>query len=153
MKNSSLLWLILFGLLVAGTGVYVYETRGFRNNNPGNLRYGTPWNGVTGQDSDGYATFDTLENGIRAMGVDLLTKIGRGLNTVAGIVSVYAPPSDNNPTEIYIDQVAAWSGFNPHQQLTRADMPALAAAMIRFENGRPAPTYEFTTGMNLALAA
>lgn len=131
----------------------MYETRGFRNNNPGNLRYGVHWLGVIGQDADGYAIFDTLESGIRAMGVDLLTKIGRGVNTVASIISIYAPPSDHNPTSTYIAQVAAWSGLDPDVRLTRADMPALAAAMIRFENGHAAPTYEFTNGMNLALAA
>jgi hypothetical protein len=151
-KNRTLFWLLILGLM-AGAGVYVYETRGFRNNNPGNLRYGVRWLGVIGQDADGYAIFDTLENGIRAMGVDLLTKIARGLNTPAAIIQVYAPPSDNNPTDTYITKVAEWSGLDPNQTLTRADMPTLAEAMIRFENGHKAPTYDFTNGMNLALAA
>lgn len=153
MKTNTLFWLMLFGLLAAGAGVYVYETRGFRNNNPGNLRYGVPWVGVVGQDADGYAIFDKLEHGIRAMGVDLLTKIGRGVNTLAAIITVYAPPSDNNPTAEYIDRVSAWTDLDPYQILTRADMPTVAAAMIRFENGHRAPDYEFTQGMNMALTA
>ncbi len=87
------------------------------------------------------------------MGVDLLTKMGRGVNTIAAIISIYAPPGDNNPTATYIDKVSEWSGIDPDQRLTRDDLPAVTAAMIRFENGHPAPTYEFSTGINMALAA
>lgn len=152
MKNRFLFWLVIFGLL-ASAGVYVYETRGFRNNNPGNLRFGIRWVGVVGQDPDGYAIFDTLEHGIRAMGVDLLTKIGRGVNTLAEIITVYAPPSDNNPTDVYIATVSDWTGFAPDQVLTRNDLPTLADAMIRFEQGHAAPTAEFESGIQMALAA
>jgi len=152
MKNRGLFWAVVIGLLVTG-GVYVYETRGFRNNNPGNLRYGVKWLGVVGADPDGYAIFDKPENGVRAMGVDLLTKIARGVNTLRAVISVYAPPGDNNPTEAYIAEVSKWSGLDPDQVLARDDVPALANAMIRFENGHTAPTSVFNQGMTMALNA
>jgi hypothetical protein len=152
MKNRGLFWLLILGLLAAG-GVTYMLTRGFRNNNPGNLRAGIPWVGIIGADADGYAVFDKPENGIRAMGLDLLTKIGRGVNTPRSIISVYAPPSDNNPTDNYIAQVCEWTGFSPDQVLTRADMPTLAYAMIRFENGTTAPDADFNAGMTMALNA
>ena len=150
--TKMLLLLGLAALAVTGVGVYV-ATRGFRNNNPGNLRnFGIPYVGFIGEDADGYSIFDTLENGIRAMGKDLLAKIGRGLNTVEKIITVYAPAADNNPTEGYIAKVSEWTGFKPNQVLTPNEMPALAAAMIRFENGTAAPLDAFNEGMRRAFA-
>lgn len=152
MKNRELFLTVIIGLLVAG-GIYMVETRGFRNNNPGNLRFGVKWLGVIGQDSEGYAIFDHLENGIRAMGVDLLTKMARGVNTIASIISVYAPSGDNNPTNTYIASVAEWTGLDPNQTLTRDDLANVVNAMIRFENGHTAPTSTLNEGINRALTA
>lgn len=153
LKNSGLFWALIIGLLAAGGVTYV-ATRGFRNNNPGNLHAaGIPWVGYIGADPDGYAMFDTLEHGIRAMGVDLRAKLRRGLNTPASIINVYAPPSDNNPTSTYIAKVCDWTGFQPNQVLTVSDIPTLAFAMIRFENGTTAPDAAFNAGMQMALNA
>lgn len=118
------------------TDVIMGNTRGERNNNPGNLMFNQNinWQGQTGQDSGGYAVFDTPENGIRAMMIDLKNKIARGLNTLNLLIPVYAPPSDN-PTQAYISNVAIWSGLGTNQLLSASDVPALAQAMIRFENG------------------
>jgi hypothetical protein len=150
-RDDWLFWLgIGITLALSGTGVYML-TRGFRNNNPGNLKYGTPWVGVTGQDSEGYAIFDTLENGIRALGKDLRAKIGRGVNTVRSIISIYAP-SNENPTENYITQVSMWSGYEPDDPIpdTPGALMDVAGAMIRFENGRAAPVESLADGIMLA---
>ncbi len=116
--------------------VIMGNTRGERNNNPGNLMWnaGIAWQGQTGQDSGGYAIFDTPEDGLRAMMIDLKNKIARGLNTLATLIPVYAPPSDN-PTATYISNVSAWSGIDPNQTLAASDVPNVATAMIQMENG------------------
>jgi hypothetical protein len=152
-KDDSLFWLIAIGALIVtgGAGVVYLMTRGFRNNNPGNLMdVGIAWNGLTGHDDAGYATFDTLQNGIRAMGKDLLSKMGRGLNTVATIVAVYAPPSDN-PTADYIATVSSEMGVDPDTPLTAANLYDLVSAMIYFENGQHASAADLAAGVNAAL--
>lgn len=112
------------------------NTRGERNNNPGNLMYSVsiPWLGQVGSDPGGYAIFDSPEHGLRAMFIDLKTKISRGLNTLNTLIPVYAPPSEN-PTATYIANVSAWTGFPPNALLTPANVPILAQAMIQMENG------------------
>lgn len=116
------------------------RTRGERNNNPGNIRFDSrwTWQGQKGADSAGYLIFDTPENGIRAMAKDLLSKYARGLDTVAEIIAVYAPPSEN-PTATYAAKVAADMGVMVNKSLVLTDKATLinmVIAMIRFENGR-----------------
>jgi hypothetical protein len=116
------------------------RTRGERNNNPGNIRYNpafSPWQGQTGADAAGYLTFDTPENGIRAIGKDLLSKARRGLVTVRAIVTVYAPPSENN-TGAYIKAVSDGLGVGADDPLDFADQDTVAAfvrEIIQHENG------------------
>ena len=43
------------------------DPRGVRNNNPGNVRAGDDWQGMTGQDDKGFAVFARPEDGLRAM--------------------------------------------------------------------------------------
>ncbi|MBP2159549.1 MULTISPECIES: hypothetical protein [Asticcacaulis] len=119
----------------AGTG-----TRADRNNNPGNLRdSGDRWQGMTGVDNGGFVQFDTQDNGVRAARINLANQQRlHGINTIAGLVSKYAPPSDNNDTAGYIQSVAQMSGFQPNQPLDFND-PAtqdkLLQAMFRVESG------------------
>lgn len=112
--------------------------RGFRDQNPGNLRdEGIAWKGLLGHDEDGYCIFDTAHNGIRAMAMDLHTKWARGLDTVAKIIPVYAPPSEN-PTANYIADIAKWTGLGPDEKIDLSDVDELAtvvSAMIRQEDG------------------
>jgi hypothetical protein len=123
------------------------HTRGFRNNNPGNLKAGTPWVGVVGVDPKGFAIFDTMENGVRALGKDLTAKMGRGLDTIREILYVYAPPSDNNPTASYVSKVAEWVGIGPDEALIPSDLPRLIDAIIRFENGKRLDSRTITAGV------
>lgn len=115
-------------------------TLGERNNNPGNIRFdpGWTWRGQTGKDNNGFVIFDYVENGIRAIGKDLLTKNSRGINTISAIISVYAPPSENN-TGAYIDALSAFTGFNKNAKLNltnRSVMFILVKGIIKHENGR-----------------
>lgn len=115
-------------------------TLGERNNNPGNIRFDSrwTWKGQTGKDSNGFVIFDYAENGIRALGKDLLSKNARGLNTLAAIISVYAPPNENN-TRAYIDAMVAFTGFQQNVSLNltnRATLFIVAKGIIKHENGR-----------------
>lgn len=117
---------------------YQLIARGIRDNNPGNLRdEGIPWNGLLSHDTDGYCIFDTAHNGIRAMAKDLHTKWLRGLDTLAKIIPVYAPPSEN-PTADYIADIAKWIGLEPDDTVDLSDIDELAtiaSAMMRQEDG------------------
>ncbi len=114
--------------------------RGERNNNPGNLVKGSsPWDGeVSGADAR-FATFATPEHGIRALGKNLLAYQDKhGINTVEGIVSRWAPASEND-TRAYIAAVAGAVGVAPDAKIDLHDAKTLAGitkAIIRFENGR-----------------
>src|SRR5574337_394778 len=98
-------------------------TRGLRNNNPGNIRYNPKnnWIGQTGQDADGFAIFDKADNGIRALARLLKNyQTVYGLNTVAGFISKWAPP-DENDTVAYIASVANQLGVSPNQPISLLD--------------------------------
>lgn len=133
--------------------------RGVRNNNPGNVRPSATyaWRGQVGVDSGGYLIFDTPEAGIRAVAVDLLTKYKRGLVTVRSIISVYAPPADNNDTEAYIAAVCRDLGVMDYSWLHLSDRHVLRAfvvAIIKHECG-PGPWYsdaQVDAGVDAALA-
>ena len=103
-----------------------------RNNNPGALM------------KDGkLIAFNSLEEGIRATDVSLQNYGQQGINTIAGIISKWAPPSDNNPTSAYINQVAQTVGVKPDQPLDMSNplvRNAIATGIFKQENGSSALT-------------
>ncbi len=90
-------------------------SRAVRNNNPGNLRGGGQWQGMTGTDPQGFVQFDNPQDGIRAAQINLAnqTKL-HGINTLQGLISKYAPPSDGNNVPSYVSRVAQQSGLDPN---------------------------------------
>ncbi len=108
-------------------------------NNPLNIRYNPSeeWEGQIGQ-TGGFADFETLRHGIRAGDINL-QNYGKlhGINTLEGVINRWAPPSDNNPTQNYVDFVSSRTGIIPTQRLDLND-PRLRAdilsAMADFEN-------------------
>ena len=115
---------------------YPEDPKGVRNRNPGNIETGQGFRGEVGSDGR-FAKFDTDFNGIRAIGVDLLTKYYRGLVTVRSIISTWAPPGENN-TEAYIHAVCMELGVlaSTWLHLPESDVLAkLVTAIIRHENG------------------
>lgn len=118
-------------------------SRGYRNNNPGNIRYLTAhaWNGQVDNDN-GYAVFDTPQNGTRALGHQLQAYIARGLTTSRAIVSTWAPPSDGNDTEAYIDDVATQLSVGPDDDVSDR-LADLAQAIARHENGYLSSDFDF----------
>lgn len=122
-------------------GIYsMANTRGERNNNPGNIRISpVNWQGkVVGGDA-AFETFATPQAGIRALALNLRNyQRNYGLNTVRQIVTRYAPASENN-TAAYIAAVAAQMGVGPDDALNLEDdamLERLVAAIITHENGR-----------------
>ena len=114
------------------------NSRGMRNNNPGNLEYGafTKRYGATGSDGR-FAIFPDFESGRRAQEALLAgpTYLGGGVNTISGIINRYAPSSDGNSVQNYADFISQATGIPANRKLTQADIPAVAEAMRRFENG------------------
>jgi hypothetical protein len=124
-------------------------TNGLRNNNPGNLErspdYFGKLQGAGYGDKKRFATFDTMFNGIRAIGVDIRAKLnplrpkkkGGQLHNIEEIIRTYAP-SNENRTQDYIKKVEDFTGIPRGQQLSartdKAQMKLLVAAIIRAEN-------------------
>lgn len=103
-----------------------------RNNNPGNLRWDgkSQWQGMKGVDPKGFVQFLTPEAGTRAAGINLGNQQKlHGLNTLADVITKYAPQSDNNDTAAYIQTVAQKTGFAPNQPLNLQD-PAVQAKIL-----------------------
>lgn len=132
------------------------DARGIRNNNPGNLEYSktNPWVGQTGDDGR-FAKFETPEHGIRALGRNLLSYQRQGIDTVNDIINRWAPPSDNNNTDAYIQAVCAQLGVTPDQPLDASNpdtLKALCASIIQHENGsQPYSDQQLSTGVSAAI--
>jgi hypothetical protein len=90
------------------------QTRSYVNRNPGNLRLG----GGHPSDMGGYTIFPDLPTGYSALLRELQSKFsghnthGIGpMSTLLALFNIYAPPSDNNPTNEYAAFVAKWVGL------------------------------------------
>lgn len=120
---------------------------GLRNNNPGNLRPNSryKWQGEIGKNK-GFVVFDTDVNGLRAMARNLKNQQRlHGLNTIASVVTKYAPDSEND-TAGYIAFVARESGFSANETLDlENDMQLIKIqrAIIKFENGQQPYSSEY----------
>lgn len=111
------------------------EARGLRNNNPTNLKAV----GNEARDAQGFAVFANMAQGLAAARDQLYRYARRGINTIRGIVTKWAPAADGNQTAKYIDFVSKALGKSPDAPLSPADYPALLAAMSRMEDGAGAP--------------
>lgn len=116
------------------------QTRGVRNNNPGNIdRTATPWQGAAADQSgdERFVVFKTPEYGIRALVKTLLTYQNvHGIKTLQGIINRWAPPVENN-TKAYIAAVARACGVKPTEpiQIDSCEvMFPLVNAIIAHEN-------------------
>jgi len=108
---------------------------GLRNNNPGNIRPGDAWQGMTGE-AGGFIVFQDISWGLRALATDIANKITHGYNTITSLISRYAPPSENN-TSAYIFSVSSDTGISPDQVLNQdaGTLHDLVRAIINHENG------------------
>lgn len=126
--------------------------RGLRNNNPGNIRISNDkFKGEIKPSTDKeFKQFESRELGIRAIFVILNTYAKKyNRNTIAKIIERWAPRNENN-TNLYIEQVEAWSGINRNKELTSAnDKISVVKAIIRKETSYIADDNEVKKAYNL----
>ena len=129
-------------------------SRGYRNNNPLNIRRSRDkWKGMSPKQTDpAFVQFQTMAYGYRAAFVLLRTYRQKyGYNTIRQIVKRWAPPSENN-TDRYIENVSRWTGIDPDKLIAGQDanaMMAIVAAMSRMENGVQARMEEVAEGWRM----
>jgi hypothetical protein len=116
------------------------EPRGIRNNNPLNLSFANqPGATLENHPAARFAAFANPAAGVAAAVDQLKLYQSRGNNTLRGMISTWAPPSENN-TAGYVSMVAKETGLSPDQPVNLND-PAVASklvqAMARMETGRP----------------
>lgn len=132
--------------------------RGVRNNNPGNLEYSEQgWDGELTPDGK-FSRFDTPEHGIRALAKNMRTYQNKhDLNTVAQMISKFAPPEDHNDTPTYIKAVAGMMGVDPNQHIDTSDadtLTKLVNGIITVENGsNPYTSQQISDGVLAAMGA
>lgn len=156
LKNDWLLWGLL-GLLLLGGGtaaVVYYNSRGLRNNNPGNIRLSsTVWEGQVSPDQQTDTEFVQFTDpiyGIRAMARIIKNYMARGVVTLSGIIATWAPPSEND-TEAYTQSVSDMTGISPLEILDTGSIPGIVEGIIQHENGQqPYTAAQISQGVSLA---
>ena len=128
--------------------------RGIRNNNPLNIRIGNTWLGERlDPKDDSFEEFVSMEYGYRAAFCLMRRYIRRyHKNTIAMIISTWAPSSENN-TQRYIDYVANAMKIASDTPIAYEDevtMVRLVAAMQMMECGVPADLAKVKRGYQLA---
>lgn len=100
-----------------------------RNNNPGALMPGGK-----------LAQYDSPEEGLTALDNNLKSYGNKGVNTLAGVISKWAPPNENN-TNAYIAHAAQVTGLDPNAQIDLNNpyvRHQISAAIVQHENGTKA---------------
>lgn len=147
------------------TGADVGEgmPRGFRNNNPGNIRVHDAWRGLAGADDmttfqkreRDFCVFREPEWGLRAVAQLMRTyKHRHGLTTPRAIISRWAPASDGNNVEAYSRQIAKALGVQPDDTIdvdTNGTIRTIMRAIATHENGDTPPyaDVQFQTALML----
>ena len=116
------------------------QTRGIRNNNPGNIRRSDDkWQGLAANQPDSeFFTFQNPIYGIRAIARLLINyQDNNSLSTIREFINRWAPSVENN-TDAYVSSVAKRSGFDPDQTIDvhqHEYLKPLVLAIILHENG------------------
>jgi len=112
--------------------------RGERNNNPGNLNFAGQAGAMLEGSGGRFAKFQSAYDGLRAMARQLMLYAKRGINSVEGIISTWAPSSENN-TGAYVNSISSRLGVDPKAALNLQNPQVLSQLMngiIHHENGR-----------------
>lgn len=131
------------------------QSRGYRNNNPLNIRKnGTRWQGLREVQTDrAFFQFETMSYGYRAAIKTLRTYQRRyHLYTLREMITRWAPPFENN-TEAYIQRVSNRAKILPNAIVDMYDKNVavrLVEAMALVENGTVANVDEIEQGYDLA---
>lgn len=139
-KNKWIVWAAIVVALTYGGSVVYTQSRGLRNNNPGNIRRTSDkWQGLRAiQTDDSFFQFTDAKYGIRAMAKLLKNYQTRyGLKTVNDIINRWAPPVENN-TSSYVTHVAEVVGVGVNDPINLNDtsvLTKLVNGVIKHENG------------------
>lgn len=150
MKKDIYIWIIVIGiavfLFINRKKVKIVAqklTRGYRNNNPGNIvltwKHGNKyfWKGeIEGKDKR-FKKFKSIDWGYRAMFITLNSYINKGVDTIAEIIHRWAPPHENN-TFSYATHVSERSGIPLNRKVSfdnPEDIKEIVKQISRIENG------------------
>lgn len=126
------------------------QPRGIRNNNPGNIEWGSPWQGLRPESErtdNRFAQFKDPVFGIRALACVLITyqdkrkaEDGSRIDSIAEIIGRWAPPFEND-SDAYANSVAALvDGIGPDDEVIDVHnfdhLRPIVEGIIRHENGR-----------------
>lgn len=145
------------------------QSRGYLNNNPGNLdRSSPPWNGEITDYHDSrltpfqvkelktgrFCVFASSAWGIRALAKNLFAYTDRlGMCSIEDLIKRWAPSNENN-TEAYIEAVSKSAGIRRDVCVNLRDFKPLygiVSAIIKHEcGGMPYSTAEIEDGLRLA---
>ena len=130
------------------------NSRGYRNNNPLNIRFSEKnnWKGKVLANTDGaFEQFTSMPYGFRAALYLFRKYIRQGYKTVEAIVGKWAPPTENH-TDKYISFVATKTQMSPDKILRASDaqsLKLLAHAMAWYENGTAPQWVDIEEGWEL----
>lgn len=129
-------------------------TRGYRNNNPLNMRHDNDrWQGEVVPSQDGaFKQFETMAWGYRAA-FKLLHNYQKnnGCRILSDFINRWAPPSENN-TSAYVSTVAKRAGLSDVSEIDtlKGDtMRTVVSAMSYVENGVEADEADVAAGWEL----
>ena len=128
--------------------------RGYRNNNPGNIRINSDlFQGEIRPSKDNsFKQFETMAYGYRAV-FRILSNYYRNykLDTIRKMIGRYAPSSEND-TDAYVKAVSDYAGIpadDPINLNDREQMIRIVAGMSKVENGREADMSDVIAGWGL----
>lgn len=139
---------------VKGDNMAVEKPKGVRQNNPGNLEWGSPWQGLDlskKSESKRFCWFTDPAFGVRAIAVTLTTyydkrkaKDGSKIDTIREVVERWAPGVEKgNNTSAYANNLSRLVGLDPDDEsLNLHDydtMFAMVSGIIGTENGFNGP--------------
>ena len=115
-------------------------------NNAGNIEQGQGYAGETGElyatdrkdDKKPFVKFDTPQMGVRAIMMDMRTKIKRHKGNLLSIITEYAPPSENR-TDLYYKYVK--NSLNGDDMVNETMLIPLVKAIINYENKEEVANY------------
>ena len=115
-------------------------SRGLRNDNSLNIRHGkSQWVGMREKQTDKqFVQFTHRVYGYRAAFVLLRGYIGKGKDTIGKIIAKWAPSSDGNNTQSYINYVSKTTGINASHALKwedKNDLVEIVRSMAHMESG------------------
>ena len=128
--------------------------RGYRNNNPGNIRInGDLFQGeIRPSKGKSFKQFETMAYGYRAIFRILRNYYNNyNLDTIRKMIGRWAPENDND-TEAYVKAVSGYAGIpadDPININDREQMIRIVSGMSKVENGREADMSDVIAGWNL----